>query len=273
MHDPLRNIEEILGKRVALGFDPGDESYLCPFIDKTCTKRSSADRNNPYPVCVIKKKLSGQPVCVCPKRFYEIDFLQDVIDHAWPGPKPTNPRIAREVKMAGVGNVDFVIADTLDGQDIGQFLSVELQAIDITGSVRPAYNAIVANEMLAASPSYGLNWKNVYKRYVHQLISKGYFHHHWGSKVVAVIQDVVYDYICNDADFMRQTDVRSPQVNIVFMSYRFEDNPEYPMRKRLVLDKVEGTHHTNLQNAVLYKSPPVREEFCERIRSALARPA
>ena len=173
--------------------------------------------------------------------------------------------------MEGFGNVDFVIADTPDGEEIKQFLSVELQAIDITGSVRSAYDALVAGHELEKSPTYGLNWKNVYKRYINQLISKGYYHHHWGTKIVAVIQDAVYDYICNDADFMRQTEIDSPQVNIVFMSYVFEDGPEHPGRKKPVLAKVEGTHHTNLQNAVLYKRAPEREEFCRRIRRALTR--
>lgn len=271
MYDPADYIEEILGKRAALGFDPGTEGYLCPFIERPCVKRSTADRDNPYPVCTIRQKTSGAPICVCPKRFYAIDFLQDVIEHAWPGEKPAYPRIASEVKMEGFGNVDFVIADTADGQAINQFLSVELQAIDITGSVRSAYDALVAGQHLETSPTYGLNWKNVYKRYINQLISKGYFHHHWGTKIVAVIQDAVYNYICNDADFMRQTEIDTPQVNIIFMSYKFEDDPSNPARKKLVLDKVEGTHHTNLQNAVLYKSAPAREEFCKRIRSALAR--
>jgi hypothetical protein len=271
VHDPTDNIEEILGNRAILGFDPSSDDYLCPFINRRCVKRSTADKGNPYPVCTMRQKKTGDPVCVCPKRFYAIDFLQDVIEHAWPGPKPSNPRIASEVKMQDFGNVDFVIADTLDGEDIGQFLSVELQAIDITGSVRTAYDAVVSGEVLDRSPTYGFNWKNVYKRYINQLISKGYYHHHGGTKVVAVIQDAVYNYICNDADFMRQTDIDSPQVNIIFMSYRFDPDPANPNRMKLVLDKVEGTHHTNLQNAVLYKTAPHRDEFCQRIKEALAR--
>ena len=36
--------------------------------------------------------------------------------------------------MEGFGNVDFVIAD-MHGEEIRQFLSVELQTVDITGVV------------------------------------------------------------------------------------------------------------------------------------------
>ena len=171
--------------------------------------------------------------------------------------------------MKDFGNVDFVIADTPDGKNITQFLSVELQAIDITGSVRDAYDAITNGALLEKKKSYGFNWKNVYKRYINQLISKGYYHHHWGTKIVAVIQDEVYNYVCNDADFMRSPDISSPNVNIIFMSYRFEDIGAGILKP--VLDKVEGTHHSNLQTAVLYKAAPSRDDFCKKISAALLR--
>lgn len=265
--DPTDYIAEILGKPAKLGADPAQQAYECPFTKTQCTKRSTASES-PYPVCTIKKR-DGSPVCVCPKRFYALDFLNEVVEHAWPGEKPKNPRIAREVQMKDFGNVDFVIADTDDGKNIRQFLSVELQAIDITGTVRDAYDAIISGQMLESKRNTGFNWKNVYKRYIHQLISKGYYHHHWQTKIVAVIQDEVYNYICDDAEFMRSTDINSPNVNIIFMSYKFD--PDGSSGYRLKLDKVEGTHHSNLQTAVLYKTAPSKDEFCKKISAALSR--
>ena len=266
--DPTASIAEILGRPAASSIDPAANNYVCPFVNSKCTKRSKASEH-PYPVCAVRKKRDGSPVCVCPKRFHEIDFLKEVVDHAWPGEKPSNPQIAREVHMKGFGNVDFVIADIKPDQSIGQFLSVELQAIDINGTVRDAYDAILAGDRLNKKKSYGLNWKNVYKRYIHQLISKGYYHHHWKTKIVSVIQDEIYNYICNDAEFMRLNDVSSPQVNIIFMTYKYVDSGGGAYR--LKLDKVEGTHHSNLQTAVLYKSAPSRGEFCDKITRALNR--
>jgi len=115
--DPTNSIAEVLGRPARSGFNPSSEGFVCPYIDTTCKKRSQANED-PYPVCTIRKR-DGSPVCVCPKRFLEIDFLKDVIEHAWPGEKPANPQIAREVQMKDVGNVDFVIADTEDGKSIG----------------------------------------------------------------------------------------------------------------------------------------------------------
>ena len=224
-------------------------------------------------MCSVRRNITGEPkqICVCPKRFHSVDFLTDVVGHCWPGDSPTNPQVAREVTMTGFGNVDFVIADI--GQDgaITEFLSVELQAIDISGSVMPAYKALRANQDLDRRPTYGLNFANVYKRYVTQLIRKGYFHHHWGTKVVAVMQDVFYDYIRNWAEFMCSDNVKDSTVNIIFMAYRYEDDPDDAGAQRLVLDTVKGTSHANLQQAVLYKEAPSRDAFCEQIQRSLVR--
>jgi len=39
----------------------------------------------------------------------------------------------------------------------------------------------------------------------------------------------------------------------------------------MVLDAVEGTSHSNLQQAVLYKEAPSREAFCDQIKRSLKR--
>jgi len=275
--NPETIIGEVLGKKASKGASPADEGFQCPFIKTRCPKRSTNLPDEPYPVCSLWRRGDGaqEPkndlIFVCPKRFYAVDFLTDVIKHCWPGEHPKNPMVAPEVKMAGFGNVDFVIADVKEDGEIDQFLSVELQAIDITGSVFKAYQALRAGADLEQRPPYGLNWDNVYKRYITQLIRKGYFHHHWKSKIVAVIPDQVYQYITGRADFMRSSDVKSPQVNIIFMTYRLEHDSERPGQYRPQLVTVEGTSHSNLQNAILYKEAPQKDVFCAQIKRSLVR--
>lgn len=279
--NPENAIGELLGRKAHKGFDPAASNYECPFIKSPCLKRSQQLANNePYPVCSLwkyKKPADGPLVAaddlvfVCPKRFYAVDFLTEVIKHCWPGEKPKNPRVAPEVKMAGFGNVDFVIADVKDDGEIDQFLSVELQAIDITGSAFPAYQAMRAGQDLDKRPTYNFNWDNVYKRYITQLIRKGYFHHHWKSKIVAVIPEQVYQYIIGRADFMRSPDVRSPTTNIIFMTYRLEDDPTRPGEFRPHIVTIEGTSHSNLQSAIMYHDAPQKEAFAARIKHSLAR--
>jgi len=274
--DPSEFIGEVLGVPASVANVSEETVFQCPYSGSKCSKRSTQLSDEPYPICSVNRAVAGirQRIAVCPKRFFAADFVSDVVRECWPGEeKPSNPLVAREVQMKRFGNVDYVIADVGENGAIEQFISVELQAIDITGSVMPAYRAMRKEAPLETKPTYGLNWDNVYKRYITQLIRKGYFHHHWGTKIVAVMQDVVYDYVCNSADFMRSADVRSPSVNIIFMAYRFEDDDLNSDSKRLVLSKVEGTSHANLQQAVLYKEAPDRAAFCDRIRHSLNRDA
>lgn len=275
--NPESIVGEILGRRAVKGADPSTTDFQCPFVKSRCPKRSTRLPNEPYPVCSLwrgegpKTDPQKDLIFVCPKRFYAVDFLTEVIKHCWAGEAPENPRVAPEVKMEGFGNVDFVIADVgLDGE-VEQFLSVELQAIDITGSAFKAYHALRAGEDLEKKPTYGFNWDNVYKRYITQLIRKGYFHHHWKSKIVAVIPEQVYQYIKGRAGFMRSTDVRSPDVNIIFMTYCLESDPTRPGEYRPRLVTVEGTSHSNLQNAILYKDAPKKEAFTSQIKRSLVR--
>lgn len=275
--NPETIVGEILGKRAVKGADPSAADFQCPFIKSRCPKRSTQLPDEPYPICSLwrgtgpKTDPQKDLIFVCPKRFYAVDFLTEVIKHCWAGDAPENPMVAPEVKMEGFGNVDFVIADVGQDGEVEQFLSVELQAIDITGSAFKAYQALRAGEDLEKKPTYGFNWDNVYKRYITQLIRKGYFHHHWKSKIVAVIPEQVYEYIKGRAGFMRSPDVKSPDVNIIFMTYCLEADPTRPSEYRPRLVTVEGTSHSNLQNAILYKDAPKKEAFTSQIKRSLVR--
>ena len=256
--------------------NPVNAGYECPFINSQCIKRSQKIEG-PYPICSIyqgggtarSETVSAKQICVCPKRFFEADFLQDVLDHCWVGPAPKNPQIAHEVKMAGFGTVDFVIADVEPGPNVHNFLSVELQAIDITGTCEPAYQAVLNKSMLDKRPSYGLNWANVHKRYVSQLISKGFFHHHWNTRIVAVVQDYVYEYLQQNISF---PEMQLKDSNVVFMLYKFADAPDKgPGHKCMVFDRIAPTNHNSLMSGILYRTPPSKDDFCKRILGQLAK--
>jgi hypothetical protein len=211
-------------------------------------------------------------MCVCPKRFFQTDFKQRVIDICWPGEYPQNPVIVHEIKMENFGNVDFVIADVdNEKKHVKQFISVELQAVDITGSVEPVYQAIINSEQtMRKNFSYGINWENVRKRYITQLINKGFFHHHWKSKIIAVIQLALYNNLREKIHF-DELAPKSDTSNIVFMLYDFNkiDDGDGFYHYEIAYKKAIGTSHSSLMNAALYKTPPSKEKFEERILSVL----
>jgi len=264
--NPNEIICEILGQPAEEMNNPVNEEYLCPFRNSTCTKRSHSF-SGPFPVCSVFRQRKDEkrvPVVVCPRRLYAADIYNDVIQHIWQGDKPANPIRVHEIKMGEVGNVDMVIADlSEDRKSIKNFVSIELQAIDITGTYEPAYTAIVLNQPLMKRPTYGFNYKNVQKRFITQLIDKGFFHHHWGTKIIAVVQDIIYDHLKERIAF---PEVDLKRSNVIFMQYSMilvdtPDGKRYDLRLR----GISGTTHNELMMRSFYQMTPPKEEFCSRI--------
>lgn len=81
----------------------------------------------------------------------------------------------------------------------------------------------------------------------------------------------MYQYIVGRADFMRSPDVKGPTVNIIFMTYRLESDPTRMGEYRPRLVRVEGTSHSNLQAAIMYKEAPLKETFTAQIKRSLVR--
>lgn len=196
-------------------------------------------------------------------------FLNDVIEHCWVGQKPERPQFVKEVKMSDFGTVDFVIADVDDaGTAVREFVSVELQAIDITGSYEPAYTALLKGEMLRKRPTFGFNWANVRKRYITQLIHKGFFHHQWGTRVVSVLQDHVFE---NFQAYFRFRAISIAEADIVFMVYRYKETLESGEKQlHLELCNTIGVSHSDLMMQVLYRQTPPKQDFCKRIIDRLS---
>lgn len=250
--DPATLIAEVLGRPAERGFDPATKAYLCPFTDRKCIKATGP---KPMPVCSIWR--GGRVVIVCPNRLQERNLVEDVLDNCWPEGVSRQVAIAPEVQLAGFGNVDFVIAHVA-GERVEHFVSVEAQTVDITGSYRPAYEALVGDRLLDRAPSFGLNWDNVYKRYMTQVIRKGFHHHHWRTKIVALMQDELYKQLIK-YPFLTSSNISDPAVNVVFLLYRYSED------WKLIISDVIGTSHANLSQAALYADAPDRRAFEARI--------
>jgi len=171
----------------------------CPFLCTACTKLLGRTREISG-VCAIRQKKKGSPsVICCPNRIYAEDYkvlrtvsrmafgkelplcagraavakaksnggAVAVFGHGWGGE-------LRLPKRNGVGSyfVDWVLA-RLD--DIGQlidFTAIEVQTIDTTGKYSDAQKALKKNRSVVGD-TVGLNWENVAKRIIPQLIYKG----------------------------------------------------------------------------------------------------
>lgn len=170
----------------------------CPYRGETCSKRLSDGTISG--VCTIQQTRSGPVIC-CPIRMYAEHYrvLGDVSDLAFgvgktlvPGARAIyearaahEPRVAvfghdwggelRLPKREGPGNyfVDWILA-LVDGTGtLQQFVAIEVQTIDTTGNYRPSRTALLDLDRSVVRSTVGLNWENVNKRIIPQLIYKG----------------------------------------------------------------------------------------------------
>ncbi|MCP5143074.1 MAG: hypothetical protein H6980_12065 [Gammaproteobacteria bacterium] len=170
---------------------------FCPFIEERCEK--TFNDGVVSGVCSIKPMKSGPVIC-CPIRLYADGYriLQDVVRlafdselelvpgkaavaHATQTGKPCvavfGQRWGGELRLPqkqGKGGyfVDWVLAK-LDAQgELVEFVAVEVQTIDTTGTYRNGYEALVRDRSIVKTTA-GLNWENVSKRILPQLIYKG----------------------------------------------------------------------------------------------------
>lgn len=187
------------------------KSYRCPFVPGKCTKMNH-DQSAIYGTCSVsngsKQSNPGEEVVICPKRLYANNYqcLHDVAQIVWPSmtsfvvggtysdlkgeaQKTEFPVVAfgqnsgGEVQFSSNGtlSLDWVLQSyrrTDSGLEAIDYICVEIQSIDITGNYRDAWSAYMAMEdpnghYEIPNSGHGLNWANVHKRLIPQLIRKG----------------------------------------------------------------------------------------------------
>src|ERR1035438_4174140 len=192
------------------GYAPADASdnaaasranLSCPFVDGPCTKALRGDGGVKLisGVCTVKQA-SPAPVICCPKRLYagKHRILRDVADAVFGPGLPFVPgsdigldpgrgkrvialgsSLGGEVKLPAVGGrggffVDWILALVDGGGELQEFVAVEVQSIDTTGNYRRERIAYLAGQQFSGSSTAGVNWENVNKRILPQLIFKGH---------------------------------------------------------------------------------------------------
>lgn len=173
---------------------------ICPFTQQPCTKFNH-DRSICYGVCSVS--YGREEVIICPSRllaanamplreisndaFGDIPILryEEYIDAERREEFPEECIVllgkgsGKEIKFGSqksLMSLDWVLAKVENGALV-EFTAAELQSIDITNNYRETWNAYnrLPTERAVSIPSssHGLNWANVHKRLIPQLIRKG----------------------------------------------------------------------------------------------------
>ena len=195
------------------GFAPHDDSAevknyrgtgTCPFTSKKCIK-TFRDGGIINGTCTVKPP-TGEEVICCPKRLYAENYkiLTEVAIEAF-GPDvqvipPKNVqdtkgetrrvvafgsgwgkelRVPKSAGKAGSYSADWVLALISEENDLQEFVALEVQSMDTTGSYQEEwcnlmgipYSPVVAKK--SKSKPSNINWENVNKRIIPQLLTKG----------------------------------------------------------------------------------------------------
>ncbi len=174
---------------------------VCPFLSSYCTKMLGDKVNRTLSgVCAVRQVTAGSPdVICCPNRIYAENYKMlstiaqkafgmklnlyagklavekaksedgaaAVFGHGWGGELPLPKRQGR-----GSYYVDWILA-RLDGNgELVEFTAIEVQTIDTTGTYQNARRALIGHHTIEKD-TVGLNWENVSKRIIPQIIYKG----------------------------------------------------------------------------------------------------
>lgn len=165
------------------------ELKACPFIGRACTKY---DHTNTicYGTCSVSN--AGHEVVICPNRLYANDYesIRHVSKDVF-GKLPfmmfdeyikkatvslecvvaLGQNSGKEVKLSKM-SMDWVLAHIRKGKLV-EYVGIEVQTIDITGNYRDAWYAARDKKPDIPASGHGLNWANVHKRLMPQIIRKG----------------------------------------------------------------------------------------------------
>ncbi|MBI5331852.1 MAG: restriction endonuclease [Betaproteobacteria bacterium] len=186
------------------GYEPDDTTSsvrslwrlgACPFTNKACTK-ANHDGSITYGTCSVTSAYGD--CIICPNRLYENNYaalrriatnvfgddaefvlFEEYVrrrDEAGIFAVALGQNSGREVKIGKNLSMDWVLAKVCNGALV-EYAGIEVQSIDITGNYRDGWHAYrnAKPGVIESIPSsgHGLNWANVHKRLIPQIIRKG----------------------------------------------------------------------------------------------------
>ena len=118
----------------SLDFKSAMKAKTCPFTHRDCIKIRKSDPSVKIGTCSVNYQ--GQYMIICPYRMIEhnqifIDCLHLLTMH-----EPGNSLyLVPEVKIPG-GTIDYFLVSSRD-QKVNDFVAIEIQTLDTTGSIWP----------------------------------------------------------------------------------------------------------------------------------------
>ena len=176
----------------------------CPFTSRSCVKTRKSDASIAIGTCTVMFGRPKQATMICPHRLLAGGTIFKDCVGLLKHHEPSNSLcLVPEVQIPG-GNVDYFLVSTHRGE-VRDFVGIELQTLDTTGSVWPERQRLIrelglppTDDQWQSDKPFGMNWKMTAKTILMQLHHKVATFENVGKSLVLVVQDVFLDRIQRD---------------------------------------------------------------------------
>ena len=173
----------------------------CPFLGKRCFKVRKSDPDTSIGSCTVLHGKEKAPILICPARLLERRQVFTDCLHLLTTHEPGNElHVVPEVAVPG-GSVDYFVV-SVQGDKVTDFVGVELQTMDTTGTVWPERQRLLKalgiprfDEGEWSRRPFGMNWKHTAKTTLVQMLHKVETFEHLNKRLVLVLQDRLLDYM------------------------------------------------------------------------------
>lgn len=227
MADATR-IAELFGAstRSAQDWQTTAERQICPFVGAKCFKVRKSQPDVSIGTCTVRFGRELTPLITCPNRFLA-DARQVFVDclHLLTLHEPGNQlHVVPEVTVPG-GSVDYFVVSVRDRKPV-DFVGIELQALDTTGSVWPHRQEFLHSlgipVVREAQRPMGVNWKMTSKTILVQLLHKIETFESLSKHLVLVMQTNLLGYLEREFDLTQLHDARLGDL-MHFHAYHLEE--------------------------------------------------
>ncbi len=179
----------------------------CPFIGKKCYKVRKSEPDISIGTCSVNYGKLQEPVIICPSRLLERRQIFTDCLHLLTTHQPGNElHIVSEVSVPG-GSVDYFVVSA-NGGKVKDFVGVELQTLDTTGTVWPERQRLLKeldvprnDDGENINKSFGMNWKMTAKTILVQLHHKVSTFEYVNKNLVLIVQDKLLAYMSREFNF------------------------------------------------------------------------
>lgn len=210
----------------------------CRFSGKYCFKVRKSQANVAIGTCTVQYGADEKNVIICPHRLLERKQIFADCMHLLTSHQPGNElHLVPEVPIPG-GSVDYFLVSTDANRKVKDFVGIELQTMDTTGTVWPERELALQELGLKKNvpepeKTFGMNWKMTAKTILVQLHHKIDTFESINKHLVLIIQDHLLDYMKREFSFSHVSAQPLIGDSMHFHSYRLQkDGKVY----KLVLD-------------------------------------